>query len=76
MQIGRLVDETGCIEAGKLVVSNLAWEQLLGCKAEDMASKGAAALQRFEQLILFSRISLGFHWCKGMGRLVIAQIVP
>jgi hypothetical protein len=74
-QLGVLVDETGCMTAGKLVISDRAWAQLFGPVAE-LADMEADQLKCVEQHLLFLRLTLLFGWTAeqdddGMGRLYI-----
>jgi hypothetical protein len=73
-----LVDETGCTSAGKLVISDRAWVQLLGPVGE-LAEADAEMLRSVEQHLLFLRVTLLFGWAAeegedGMGRLYVWEM--
>ncbi|KAF2873590.1 hypothetical protein BDV95DRAFT_540811 [Massariosphaeria phaeospora] len=69
--LGAVVDETGQIGCGKLVLSDAAWLQLLGRTAEQLVATDVNVLEYLEQRLLFLRVSLGFGvWIEdGVGRL-------
>ncbi|KAI5200757.1 hypothetical protein E4T39_05605 [Aureobasidium subglaciale] len=50
--IGKLVDESGCIDTGKLVLSDHAWTRFLGRKAEDLIHSSASELKSVERRML------------------------
>ena len=60
--LGTIVDETGCVANGKLILSTKAWDQLLGRSAEILASCRIEALKYLEQRLLFTRVTLRFAW--------------
>ncbi|MCJ1272264.1 hypothetical protein MMC21_000050 [Puttea exsequens] len=75
--IGLLVDETGAIMSGKLIWSDIAWEQLLGRNAEDLAeaAKGNLVLLRYlEQRVLFLKVAVRFGWVPDVGRLCVLAL--
>ncbi|KAF2466043.1 uncharacterized protein BDR25DRAFT_336616 [Lindgomyces ingoldianus] len=65
--LGPIIDETGQITSGKLVFSDLAWEQLLGRTADQLVGTDVEVLKYLEQRMLFLRVSLGFGWCVEVG---------
>jgi hypothetical protein len=72
------VDETGCTTAGKLIVSERAWAQLLGPVTE-LAHAEADQLKYMEQHLLFLRVTFLFGFATdpgedGMGRLYIWEL--
>ena len=74
LQVGTLIDETGCIVPGKLVWSNPAWEQLFGRAAEQFVEGSAQVLKALEQRLLFLRVNLLFGWSGEVGRLAISGV--
>ncbi|KAL9585985.1 MAG: hypothetical protein Q9212_001204 [Teloschistes hypoglaucus] len=72
--IGTLIDETGAISSGKLVLSTEAWEQLLGRRAGQLARADAQELKYLESRILFLRLTLLFGWSPRVGRLCITKV--
>lgn len=74
--LGPVVDETGCSQAGKLFLSDDAWEQLLGRSKEDLCETSLDTLRYLEQRIMYLRVSMGVAWWSeeedaGVGRLWI-----
>ena len=55
-----MVDETGQIGSGKVIISDQAWEQLLGRTAEQLIATGVDVLQYLEQRLLLLRVTMGF----------------
>jgi hypothetical protein len=73
-QLGNVIDETGQISSGKLILSNEAWEQLLGRTAEQLVTAPLDVMEYLEQRLLFLRLTLGFGFYLGedeVGRLAI-----
>jgi hypothetical protein len=70
-QLGPIIDETGQISSGKLILSDAAWEQLLGRTAEQLIKTELEVLRYLEQRLLLLRVTLGFAMCleEGIGRL-------
>jgi len=60
LQLGPLLDETGQISSGKLILSDAAWTQLLGRSPEQLVDTRLEVLRYLEQRLLFLRISMGF----------------
>ncbi|KAI4932948.1 hypothetical protein J4E85_003351 [Alternaria conjuncta] len=58
--LGPLLDETGQISSGKLILSDAAWTQLLGRSPEQLVDTRLDVLRYLEQRLLFLRISMGF----------------
>ncbi|KAF2825825.1 hypothetical protein CC86DRAFT_467442 [Ophiobolus disseminans] len=71
--LGPIIDETGQISSGKLVLSDKAWEQLLGRTAEQLVATDIDTLRYLEQRLLLLRVTMGFVWCAEgeMGRLAV-----
>jgi hypothetical protein len=74
--LGPVADETGCSSTGKLLLSERAWEELLGRTKEELAQSSVELLNYLEQRLLFLRVTLRFAWAAedgvgGMGRLCI-----
>ncbi|KAI4723919.1 hypothetical protein E4T49_08340 [Aureobasidium sp. EXF-10728] len=56
-QVGKLIDESGCILSGKLLLSDHAWTRLLGRSAEEMVQSSASTLKSVEQRMLYTCLS-------------------
>jgi hypothetical protein len=73
-----LVDETGCTEVGKLILSPKAWQQLLHVTREELAETTPEAQRYIEQRLLFTRLTLIFGWYAeqgdSVGRLCVWEI--
>ncbi|KAF2396773.1 hypothetical protein EJ06DRAFT_559428 [Trichodelitschia bisporula] len=79
--IGQVIDETGCAGPGKLLLSEKAWEQLLGRTAAEFVRLDAANLRFIEQRLLFLRVTMRFAWAAeegegGVGRVWIWGVEP
>lgn len=59
-KLGPVLDETGQIASGKLILSDQAWEQLLGRSAEQLVSTQINVLRYIEQRLLLLRVTMGF----------------
>lgn len=59
-QLGPIVDETGQVSSGKLILSDEAWAQLLGRTAQQLVESGVDVLAYLEQRLLFLRLTMGF----------------
>lgn len=55
-----MLDETGQISSGKLVLSDRAWRELLGRTAGQLIDTDVNVLRYLEQRLLFLRVTLGF----------------
>lgn len=78
-QLGPVIDETGSTATGKLVFSHVAWSELLGRSAGELAASTLEVLRYLEQRLLFVRVTLLFGWCgdgdaEGVGRLCICGV--
>ncbi|KAF1921349.1 hypothetical protein BDU57DRAFT_438496 [Ampelomyces quisqualis] len=71
--LGPVVDETGHIASGKLVLSDRAWQELLGRTAAQLVGTPLPVLQYLEQRILLLRVTMGFALSldEGIGRLAV-----
>ncbi|KAH6179386.1 hypothetical protein HBI68_042830 [Parastagonospora nodorum] len=71
--LGPVLDETGQIGSGKLILSDQAWEQLLGRSAEQLVSTEMDVLRYLEQRLLLLRVTMGFALRLGdeIGRLAV-----
>ncbi|KAG9384074.1 hypothetical protein A1F94_005985 [Pyrenophora tritici-repentis] len=58
--LGPLLDETGQISPGKLILSDAAWNQLLGRTPLQLAETDVEVLRYLEQRLLFLRVTMGF----------------
>lgn len=72
-QVGLLVDETGCISSGKVILSDQAWSQLMGRDVHEMVSS-RAYMKAFERRVQHSRVTMIFYWSVAVGRFVILQV--
>lgn len=73
MQLGPVIDETGQVGSGKLILSDQAWENLLGRTSEQLIKTSVDVLRYLEQRLLFLRVTMGFAMVldEGIGRLAI-----
>jgi hypothetical protein len=73
VQLGPVLDETGQIGSGKLILSDKAWEDLLGRTSEQLIKTSVDVLRYLEQRLLFLRVTMGFAMVldEGIGRLAI-----
>jgi hypothetical protein len=55
-----VVDESGQMGSGKLVLSEGAWEELLGRKAEQLVQTDVHVLRYLEQRLMLLRVTMGF----------------
>lgn len=60
MQLGPVLDETGQISCGKLILSDRAWEELLGRTPTQLVHTDLDVLRYLEQRLMFLRITMGF----------------
>ncbi|KAH7384318.1 hypothetical protein DE146DRAFT_622816 [Phaeosphaeria sp. MPI-PUGE-AT-0046c] len=69
--LGPIIDETGQIASGKLVLSDAAWEQLLGRTPAQLVSTNLETLRYLEQRLMLLRVTMGFALSLegGLGRL-------
>ncbi|KAF2627398.1 hypothetical protein BU25DRAFT_342003 [Macroventuria anomochaeta] len=58
--LGPVLDETGQIGSGKLVLSDRAWGELLGRTASQLVHTDLEVLRYLEQRLLFLRVTMGF----------------
>lgn len=59
-QLGPIIDETGQISSGKLILSERAWEELLGRKAEQLIDTDVEVLRYLEHRLVYLRVTMGF----------------
>lgn len=62
LQLGPIIDETGTISSGKLVLSDRAWEELLGRSVAQLVATDVEVLRYLEQRLMFLRVTMGFVW--------------
>ncbi|KAL8872773.1 MAG: hypothetical protein Q9174_001649 [Haloplaca sp. 1 TL-2023] len=74
IQIGTLIDESGAISSGKLVLSAQTWEQFLGRTAKQLAESSVKQLRDLEARLLFLRVTLLFGWSEKVGRLCVMRL--
>lgn len=76
IQLGPVLDETGQIASGKLVLTDVAWEQLLGRSPAQLVSTNLEALRYLEQRLMLLRVTMGFALSleDGLGRLGVWYI--
>ncbi|KAF2126619.1 hypothetical protein P153DRAFT_407812 [Dothidotthia symphoricarpi CBS 119687] len=58
--LGPVIDETGQIASGKLILSDQAWTQLLGRTPEQLVATSVDVLRYLEQRLLLLRVTMGF----------------
>ncbi|KAJ4990105.1 hypothetical protein SVAN01_04386 [Stagonosporopsis vannaccii] len=58
--LGPVLDETGQIDSGKLILSDRAWEELLGRTPSQLVRTDLEVLRYLEQRLLFLRVTIGF----------------
>jgi len=69
--IGTLLDETGCVGAGKLLWSERAWETLLGRCVEDVTMMTTNEIRLLEQRMMYMRVHLVVGWEESIGKLAV-----
>lgn len=75
LQIRKLVDESGCLASGKLVLSDLAWTQLLGRDKEELIRSEVGILRSVEQRMLYVRVTIRFWWTESLGKLACVEVL-
>ena len=73
--IGNLIDESGTVNGGKLVWSDVAWRRLLGYDDEGLAKLGSKGLQALEARMSFLRVILLVGWRAEVERLVVLEVL-
>lgn len=73
--VGLLLDETGCIAAGKLLWSPRAWEIFFDRSIKEVTEMTLDEVKWFEQRVLFMRLHLVFGWETGVGRLAVLGVM-
>lgn len=68
------MDETGCIGAGKLVLSGDAWTHLLGCLASETFGS-LEDVRILEEDMLYKRVTMMFYWSIDVGKLAIVDVL-
>ncbi|KAL6709076.1 hypothetical protein ACN47E_001892 [Coniothyrium glycines] len=58
--LGPLVDETGMISSGRIILAEKAWQQLLGRTPEQLGKTEVNVLSYLEQRLVFLRVTMGF----------------
>jgi len=79
--LGPVIDETGSTSTAALVLSEEAWQQLLGASADKLCIMDYEGLKRIESRLLWLRVTLCFGWFAEegeaeMGRLWIWGVKP
>ncbi|KAF2011537.1 hypothetical protein BU24DRAFT_486258 [Aaosphaeria arxii CBS 175.79] len=74
--LGPIIDETGNLASGKLILSADAWEQLLGRTADQLVAMDLAGLTYLEHRLMFIRLSWGFAFSNDVGRLCVWTVRP
>lgn len=77
--LGVVIDETGSVGAGKMVLGETAWEELLGRSAADLAKMKLDEVNALEARMLWVRVTLCFVRVAeedegGMGRLWVWSV--
>jgi hypothetical protein len=73
--VGLLLDETGCIAAGKLLWSPRAWEIFFDRTIKEVTEMTLDEAKWFEQRVLFMRLHLVFGWETSVGRLAVLGVM-
>lgn len=60
--LGQVIDETGTIAAGKMLLSDQAWRELLGRGPNDLLQLGYDEIKHLSDRLLFCRVSVIFGW--------------
>lgn len=60
LKLGPVLDETGQVGSGKLILSERAWEELLGRTASQLINTDIEVLRYLEQRLQFLRVTMGF----------------
>lgn len=60
--VGQVVDETGAVGAGKLLLSDRAWRDLLGREVGEVLRMGFEEVKHLTDRLLFCRVTLLFGW--------------
>ncbi|KAK3672466.1 hypothetical protein LTR78_007773 [Recurvomyces mirabilis] len=76
--IAQVMDETGVAGTGKLLLSDMAWRELLGRTAEDLLRLGHGAMKDLADRLIFTRVTLLFGWTgdetKAGGRICVLGV--
>ncbi|KAF2453617.1 hypothetical protein BDY21DRAFT_292851 [Lineolata rhizophorae] len=75
--IGTLVDETGSTSPGNLILSNLAWANILGQTNDELVSSPVNDLLQLEERLLYRHMTLVFGWAaeeENVGRLCVYDV--
>lgn len=62
MQIANVIDETGQIDSGKLLLSPIAWIELLGRNDAQLAASTPETLRYLDRRMTGLRLTLIFGW--------------
>ncbi|KAI5796361.1 hypothetical protein DFH27DRAFT_113783 [Peziza echinospora] len=74
--IGNVRDETGCIQSGYLILSDMAWSSLLGRSVEEIiATQDPQQLESLDHRIRESRVTMIFAWSLERGRIAVWKIM-
>lgn len=76
--LGQVIDETGAIAAGKLLMSDRAWRDLLGRGTEELLQMSREQIKYLADRLLFCRLTFVFGWtgdqrCAG-GRICVLRV--
>lgn len=56
------MDETACVNSGKMLLSERAWQDLLGRGPGDLLKLGYEEVKYLSDRLLFARLTLVFGW--------------
>ena len=69
-------DETGCVQSGNLILSDMAWSSLLGRSVEEIiATQDPQQLESLDHRIRESRVTMVFAWSLERGRIAVWKIM-
>lgn len=74
--IGEMIDETGKVGAGEMVLDDLAWEGLLG-PLQVFLGTSEKEVRVLEEGLMWRRVTVVFGWEgeEGSGRLCVARVI-
>ena len=72
--LGTVIDETGSIPSGKLILSADAWTDFLGRSEEQLSDLSLDGLKYLERRMSGLRVSLAFGWAGGEGSKVAERL--
>ena len=71
--MGLTIDETGGIERGKLIWSDMAWKNFLGRTPDMLARANDGILRYLDSRLVFLKLTILFGWDPKVGRLLVLR---